>query len=273
MENCQQCGEKIPDGVTPWVRDDQILCNRCYQAVDRYTDDHQPTISLITFKGHPKWVALSMGLTLAGIFAAAAIYSVASSKTLPPMQTAARPTPPPVHEPVTVPNHQAIPTPPQAVIPLQKPSGLGWSLSATLVGTGIKEDILIAAMNANPPNLGPQYCHDFRLVSTTNENARLAIYRDQNNSLLSRSNGSTDDLTLTELWMPIERFFGEENGEVTGEGASAFGRCVQRLGFAADPSWSGDLYNWMNQQMARALLTPDGVYTTRREFRSKIRHS
>jgi hypothetical protein len=133
----------------------------------------------------------------------------------------------------------------------------------------IKETILILAMNANAL-LEPQYHHDFQLVSTNEDNARSAIYRDKNSGLILIATGPRDDLTLIELWMSLEEFVGEENGQATGEGAAAFGRCVQRLGFAADPSWSEDLYNWMNQQMARALLTPDGVYTARKDFVAKF---
>jgi hypothetical protein len=134
------------------------------------------------------------------------------------------------------------------------------------VGTGIKERILILAMNTNG-NLPYDFHHHFYLLNSTRlNNQRVALYEDKHSSMKLMTAGPIDDLALIQLQISLKDFIDEKQGKVTADGAAAFGRCVQRMAFAADPNWYEDLYNWMNQQMARAMLTPEGASTRRRNL-------
>lgn len=130
--------------------------------------------------------------------------------------------------------------------------------------TGVKESVLLAAMNANI-HPDAEYNHQFIHATTKDDDTpnRIAIYKDSNNELYVMLQGTPGDLTLIKLIMPIKEFLGEKDGQVTGEGAGAFGRCVQRMTAAADPSWAPDLYAWMNENMARGLVTPEGISTSK----------
>jgi hypothetical protein len=125
-----------------------------------------------------------------------------------------------------------------------------------IANTGVKADILLAILNSQ---MGPDdvYQHNFQFVQKDGDSS---YYRDTENSLLLLLMEPKDDLMLIELVMPLKEFIGErEDGTISGEGAAAFGRCVQRLGLAIDPSWSADLYEWMNEKMKYALIMPDGA--------------
>jgi len=130
--------------------------------------------------------------------------------------------------------------------------------------TGIKESILLKAMNFNVL-ADVRYHHEFTQVTLKDNGTptRIAIYRDSHSEIYLMVHGSSGDLTLIQLIMPLEAFFGEKDGQTPGEGAGAFGRCVQRMAAAADPSWVADLYAWMNESMAHALVHPDGITTTK----------
>ena len=58
---------------------------------------------------------------------------------------------------------------------------------------------------------------------------RVAMYEDRNSDILLFTAGEPEDLLFVQLLISVEAFVGERDGVVTGDGAAAFGRCVQRL--------------------------------------------
>lgn len=142
--------------------------------------------------------------------------------------------------------------------------------AAPKMATGIKERVLLAVMNHKSDD--PKYQHTFKSIGLKDDGGpdRTSIYKDENNEIYLVATGSPDDLTLIQLLMPLDDF---TNGfdDDSFEGAAAFGRCVQRLGGAADPSWMVDLYNLMNENLPRILLMPEGITTRRKTLMAKFR--
>lgn len=138
------------------------------------------------------------------------------------------------------------------------------------VGTGVKEKMLLASLNSNV-GLAPKFHHGFFYVMTTKPPESARIYGDKHSEMKLMLTGPSDDLELITLMISTKEFFNEDKPEaMRAEGAAGFGRCVQRMGLAVDPSWGEDLYNWMNKNMSLGLLDPDGITTSHRNLLAKF---
>lgn len=134
-------------------------------------------------------------------------------------------------------------------------------------GTGVKRRVLLAAMNHNSTQ-DQRYHHEFKLskVVDFDDGDVMMYYTDSHSTLTLSVLGPENDVTLIELMMPVEDYLPKkgDNGEMTAEGAAAFGRCVHRLGLAVDPNWMPELFDWMISHVDIALLTKRGATVTRR---------
>jgi hypothetical protein len=132
----------------------------------------------------------------------------------------------------------------------------------SFANTGIKAEVLLGFLNTNKL-LEMEFHHEFRHV---NDNGDVSIYKDIHSELIIVLVGPKDDLLCIEMSMPVEAFVGlQPDGTMNADGAAAFGRCVQRIGAAIDPSWTEDLYSWFNSRFQFALLA-QRAYLTYKHF-------
>lgn len=150
-----------------------------------------------------------------------------------------------------------VPREPEPPSVIQRAESVTKRPGAKTHGSGLKTAALLDVMNFNPL-ANRQYHHRF-VHKLRDEDVN--IYQDSHSDLLLAVFGPENDLKIVRLMINETSFHGEENGGVTGDGAAALGRCVQRMVGAVDPVLVRDLYQWMNANMARALLTKEGVST------------
>ena len=133
--------------------------------------------------------------------------------------------------------------------------------------TGVKQSVLLTCMNTNVLE-DKRYHHQFELLSRIDD---TIMYKDTNSPLYLTIMGPPNDLILIELVISLDDFIEEQpDGQFTGDGAAAFGRCVQRLTMAVDPNWVEELYDWMNKHIGTALFTEEGATVTRKGLMVKF---
>jgi hypothetical protein len=134
-----------------------------------------------------------------------------------------------------------------------------------VANTGVKLSSLMLAMNTNV-DLDLRYHHHFEFAGQTKfgDGEDVRVYRDKHSECFLMVSGPDDDLLAMEIMLPHAALW-DENGNLNGEPAAAFGRCVQRMTTAVDPSWVPDLYKWMNSRIPLAMLGKN-VTLTRKEF-------
>jgi len=133
--------------------------------------------------------------------------------------------------------------------------------------TGVKQSVLLTCMNTNVL-ADKRYHHRFEFLRRTDD---VIVYKDAHSPLYLTIMGPPNDLILISLVIPLNDFVEEQpDGQLTGDGAAAFGRCVQRLTMAVDPNWVEELYDWMNKRISIALLTEEGATVTRKGLMVKF---
>lgn len=160
---------------------------------------------------------------------------------------------------------------PATAVPSQSPTTTPQTGNTEPHFTSIQEGLLIAVMNAQIPD-NPIPPDRFQLSTVKGDATpdRVALYENIDHGMYLMLTGSPDDLVMVSLLIPLDRFVGEVDGKATGVGAEAFSRCVLRLGTVADRSWAPQLYTWMNENMARALVVPEGVTLSHKRLMAKF---
>ena len=114
--------------------------------------------------------------------------------------------------------------------------------------TGVKKELILALLQCECDMGG--YRSQFAIAG---QDEHQAMLKDKYTDLYLLPHGPERDLEGLTLMMPLKSFagFDETGTRLIGNGAAAFGRVMQRLITSIDPSWTEDLYAWMNEQMGR----------------------